>query len=174
MKKTIILLIITSIALTSIRAQKDADIKQIRKWYNATKENIKLSKKNRDDAVLYCDILKENVYGASFPVVGTFSLKSEFWYKPYSGDNVRTCLDMVITKSTRSVVEAYSEYLFHNGHLVFVYYKSNLTELRYYFKNNNLIKQLGKCNDDHFCPSANDVRMKAEDYVSRYENCFND
>ncbi len=174
MKRTSILLIIISLAFTSIEAQQKADIQQIRKWYNATKERIAFSKKNKLDGSLYCNLVEENVHGTSWRAVGTYHVKSRFWYndQPDFLDNPRTGLEMVIINGKSAVLEYYMEYLFHNGKPVFVFYKAGSDELRYYFKGNKLIKQLGKCKEDMYMPTASQVQQNAEVFMKQYTSDF--
>ncbi len=174
MKKTIILSVIISFAFTSINAQQNIDIQQIRKFYNATKERIEFSKKNKLEGNLYCDIIEKNVHGASWRAVGNFNIKSQFWYndQPDFLDNPRTGLEMVIIDCEYSIVQYYKEYLFHNGQLVFVFYKNDKNELRYYFKDNKLIKQLGEFKEEMYMPTVQEVQNEAEVYMNQYLKDF--
>ncbi len=170
MKRTSILLIIISLAFTSITAQNADDIKKIKKWYYTTKEQIKFSKHNKVESKLYCDIIENNVYNKYWRVVGKFHVKSQFWYNeqlPDQLDNPRTGLNMVIIDGTHGPITTYTEYLFHDGQLVFVFYKTNGGEIRYYFKDNKLIKQLGKF-EEEIIPTAKESQSNAETYMNKY------
>ncbi len=56
------------IAFSSVQADNKNDIKQIRKWYNATKKKIAYNQKSQNGS-LYCNTLERN---------GAFHLKQEF------------------------------------------------------------------------------------------------
>ncbi len=171
MKKLSIILVLISFVFVNVQAQQQSDIKQIRKWYYATKNEISTSKKDKSDAELYCDITERNAHGASWRAVGNYNSKTQYWYSDdsqFMPDEYerRTCLKMVINNKTSSIHKYYSEYLYHDGQLVFVFYKINDDELRLYFKNNKLIKQIGKITDLH--PNVKNLQSIAEDYMKVY------
>lgn len=157
-KTSILISLICSLSFTILNAQSKHDIQHIRKVYQQAKEQIAFSIKNKFEGNLYCNTLEENVNNSSWRAVGTYNKKSQFWYNKdpsFSeslGENPKACLQMVTEKAKISDRMYYKEYLFENGQLVFIYIKypsENLIkseELRLYFKNEKLIKQLGKPN----------------------------
>ncbi len=176
MKKTSILLIIISLVATSIKAQQNTDIQQIRKWYNTTKEQIEYSKKNKFEGSLYCDVMERNVNGASWRAVGNFYAKTQFWYNDDpslmedEGENHRACLEMIIDKTEASADKYYSEYLYHSGQLVFVFYKQNDETIRLYFKNKKLIKQIGEIKE--YAPTVEDMQNQGENFMKTFLASF--
>ncbi len=176
MKKVSIFLIIISLFATNIKAQQQSDIQQIRNWYNSTKEKIAFSKKNKYESSLYCDIMERNVHGASWRAVGNYHSKTQFWYHedPNLSDNEcenkLDCLKIIIDKTESSVNNYYSEYLYHKGQLVFVFYKKNDEQLRLYFKNKKLIKKLGKIKE--FAPTVEDMQKQSENYMITFLASF--
>ncbi len=169
MKKISILLVLISFTFINLKAQQD--IQQIRKWYYGTKEEISNSKKG-DEYGLYCDILSRNAHGASWRVVGNYSVKTQFWYNenPYFMQSVdedpRACLDMVIENMESGPNNYYSEYLYHDGQLVFAFYKKNDEEIRFYFKNNKLIKQVGE--PKNFTIDYETIMYQSEEYMKTF------
>ncbi len=175
MKKISIIIVLISFVFVNLQAQQQSDIEQIRKWYYATKNEISTSKKDKYDGSLYCDIIKRNVHKAFWEVVGDFSSNTEYWYNKdpnlmFENDNIRACLEMVIDNTQSGLFKYYSEYLYHDGQLVFAFYKVNDEEMRFYFKNNKLIKQTGEITD--LPPSSQNIKANAEAYMKKYlYNC---
>ncbi len=163
---TIIILLLT----TGVFAQEKAAIQQIRKWYNETKKEIVFAQEHPKEGILYCDIIEKNVHNASWRAVGVYHIKKQMWYNDQTDflDNPRAGLSMVIINLERSIRKEYSEYLYHNGELVFVYYKDNLNELRFYFKSNKLIKKIEKLGNDEEALTERDVQHNAEIYMNQY------
>ncbi len=176
MKKLSILIIFVSFLFTNAKAQQQSDIKQIRKWYYSTKNEISTSKKDKYEGSLYCDITRRNVHKAFWPVVGDFTSNTQYWYNDEPNltfeddDNPRACLEMVINNTQSGLFKYYSEYLYHDGQLVFAFYKANDEEMRFYFKNNKLIKQTGEITD--LPPTSQSIKATAETYMKKYlHNC---
>ncbi len=174
MKRINILSILILLISVNVQAQSDINIQTIRKRYYEVKKEIKYSEKNKEEGSLYCDILERNVNGASWQAVGTFHLKQKFWYKSQDDfpDNPNSGLEMVIVNCERAAAKFYSEYLFHEGKLIFVFYKNENEELRYYFKNNKLIKQLGEYKENMYMLSADEALKNSKIYIKQYMSVF--
>ncbi len=175
MKKISILTVIISFLFLNLQAQQQSDIQNIRKWYQTTKQSISFSKKNKSEGSLYCDIFEKNSNGASWPAVGNFHIKREFWYsnRPDFLDNPAEGLEMVIVNGERSAVKFYEEFLFHGGQLVFAFYKEGELELRYYFKNKKLIKKLGDEEYDSMYVLSEEGALELGDiYIKQYLSSF--
>ncbi len=71
---------------------------------------------------------------------------------------------MVIEKATISKQKIYSEYLYEKGELIFAFYKGKAQELRFYYKNGKLIKQLGKSQQ------SNSALELINDNAKKYQN----
>ncbi len=174
MKKISIVIISILFAALNMQAQENADIQKIKSRYQEIKKAIAFSKKNKFEGSVYCDVLERNVNHASWPALGNFFLREELWYseQPDFLDNPKSGLVMVIAKGEQSVEKYYSEYLFDNGKLVFVYYKNNTDELRYYFKNNNLINQLGNASNNVYTITPRAALQNADIYLHQYLATF--
>ncbi len=170
MRKIVILLILINLAFSNMQAQNNADIQQIKKWYYGVKDAISESKKNKFEGNLYCDITERNVNGASWRAVGNYYVKTQYWYNDDPGlmiddeKNPRKCLEMVIDNKEASVDKYYSEFLYHDGQLVFVFYKLNDESLRFYFKNKKLIKQIVDIREE-YAPTAESIKQQGENYM---------
>lgn len=145
-------IIIALIALlpSSILAQQKEAILHIKKVYYELKEDIAFSREHKFEGRLYCNKLEENVNGKSWSGVGTYHSVIEYWYDDnpvlvddYS-ENPQSCLKMVIENTVSADRKYYIEYLFDEGQLIFVYYKSPTNEMRFYANNNMPIKILGE------------------------------
>ncbi len=68
----------------------------------------------------------------------------------------------------------YGEYLYHNGECVFAFYKDYLNEFRFYFKNDNLIKEIkgNKTGEGMYVPTVEDVKRNASVYMQQYLSDF--
>ncbi len=175
MKKINTVLVIICFAALSMNAQQSSYIQSIKKWYKETKSNIAYSKKHKLEGSLYCDIIERNINRVSFPAVGVFHIKQELWYSthPDNLDNPAEGLEMVIVNCERASLKYYEEYLFHNGQLVFSFYKEGDLELRYYFKNKKLIKKLeGSEYDNMYAMSEKSALQNAEVYIKQYTTTF--
>ncbi len=172
MKKISILTAVISLLFANLQAQQQSDILNIRKWYNETKKDIAFAQKNQGEGTLYCDVIEKNVHNASWRAVGQYHIKKQMWYNDQMDflDNPREGLNMVIINVTRSVREEYSEYLYHKGKLVFMYYKDALNEMRFYFKNGKLIKKLEKLGNDEEALTEKDAQRNSEIYMKQYLN----
>ncbi len=148
----------------NLQAQKQADIQQIRKWYNTTKKKIEFSKKSKK-STLYCIILEKNAYNTE----GASYMKQQFWCN-FESTDTRAGLDMVIINADYY----YSEYLYHKGQLVFVFSKDEINEHRFYFKNSQLLKQISgnKVGEGMISPTPKSVLQNAEDYMHQYLSNF--
>ncbi len=174
MKAKQIITIIIVLVTTGVVAQEKADILQIRKWYNETKKEIAFAQEHPREGVLYCDVIEKNVHNASWRAIGEYHIKKQIWYndQPDFLENPRTGLSMVIINLRRSVRKEYSEYLYHNGNLVFVYYKDNLNELHFYFKHNKLIKKIEELGNDEAALTEREAQHNAEIYMQQYLSDF--
>ncbi len=165
-------ILIILLMLVSFSTQSQSHIQQIRKWYQEVKKEISFSQKYKFEGSLYCDITEKNINRASWRAVGTYYSKVQFWYNDDpslmqdAGENPRACLEMVIENTESSVNKYYIEYLYHNGELVFVFYKVNAEEMRFYYQNHKLIKQLGKI--ENYPPTAKEMIEKSEQYMKSF------
>ena len=138
--KTIILNIVLSLFyLVSAQAQK-SEVVKIRKEYTRLKSTISGLKEAEYTGALYCLHTEDNVYGASYPAVGTYNRQRWFYYEirgngedPYEGTLV-----MVVEKTKRyGENKAYSEFMYQDGKLTFAYekefYDDNVEKRLYYY-----------------------------------------
>ncbi len=157
-------------------AQNKYDIQHIRDVYYSVKEDIAFSKEHKFEGRLYCDIAEKNAHGKSWRATGVFHSKTEYWYNDDPsiingvGENPRTCLDMVIENMEIAARQLYIEYLFEKGQLIFVFYKTDDVEVRLYFKDNRLIKQLGKFEND--VPTTKEIMGYAETCMQQFLYSF--
>lgn len=146
----------------------DNDIKYIQDLYKQVKEGIEFSVKNGYRGSLYCNTLSENVYGKSYPAVGIFRRTLNLWYDGEAlseeMDQISNHLQMIIERTECASHTYYAEYLFDDGKLIFAYCKGDL-EVRYYFKNNRLIKQIGHPGDFGEAYTQEDVCNNAKMYL---------
>ncbi len=168
--KLIVIFLLLSLVAVNIHAQQKADIQQIRKWYNETKKAIAFAQKHQREGALYCDVIEKNVHNASWRAIGWYNVKKQMWYNDQIDflDNPREGLNMVIINVTRDVRKEYSEYLYYEGELVFMYYKDVLNEMRFYFKNGKLIKKIEKLGNDEETLTERDVQHNSEIYMNQY------
>lgn len=152
MKTRILIIILACLSSALVNGQDKADIQYIRSKYKQVKMRIDLSTNSKEKDNFYCAIWENNAYTS---LLGEHT-KTLFWYNDTPdiieemGEDPRTCLEMVIDKHRIDNGQVYyKEFLFDNGQLIFIYSKymnqqKKAQELRLYFKNNTLIKQLGE------------------------------
>lgn len=152
MKTRILIIILACLSSALVNGQDKADIQHIRSKYKQVKMRIDLSTNSKGKDNFYCAIWENNAYAS---LLGEHT-KTLFWYNDTPdiieemGEDPRTCLEMVIDKHRIDDGQVYyKEFLFDNGQLIFIYSKymnqqKKAQELRLYFKNNTLIKQLGE------------------------------
>ncbi len=164
-RKQIIAVALLSLA-TGMSAQQKADIQQIRKWYNETKNKIANNQKQRAQIPLICTVLENNAYNAQ----GAYHMKQQFWHN-FEDTDTRKGLEMVILNSNQNF---YAEYLYHKGKLVFAFFKDYLNEFRFYFKNGVLIKEVkgNKVGEGMFTITSKEVKRKASIYMQQYLSDF--
>lgn len=158
--------------LTLAIGQSKTDIQYIRNKYKQVKTSIDLSANKKEKSDLYCAIWENNAHAS---MLGEHS-KTQFWYNHLPdisedmGEDPRATLEMVIDKySIDNGQLYYKEFLFDKGQLIFVYSRyaeqtNKAKEIRLYFKNNRLIKQLGEqqaeVNDKEHLINEAEFKMK--------------
>ncbi len=176
MKKISILLMMICFSAANIRAQQSADIQKIRKLYYETKSDIEYSKKNKFEGKLYCNRLIKNENNRSWRAVGNYHYDIRYWYheNPLAlldeGANPHNALKMVIIDGELSARKFYSEYLYYGLNLCFAFYKRDSLEVRLYFKDKKLIKQVGKFDD--YSSSVDEIVDDAENCMKTFLASF--
>ncbi len=164
------------LAITMAKTQQNADIQDIRKLYYKTKSDIAYSKKNKFEGKMYCNRLIKNENKRSWRAVGTYHYDIRYWYwdNPLAmldeGADPINALDMVIVDGEVSARKFYSEYLYSGGNLCFAYYKRDELEVRLYFKDKKLIKQIGKF--DNYSSSVDEIKKDAHHYMKTFLASF--
>ena len=144
-----ILLLLSLVFLINIAFCQNADIEHIRKVYYKAVDDIKKSREEGYEGSLYCNTQETNKYGKSWRAVGNYNEKVEFWYDDDPGhheENPAEVLYMVIVTGESAAYGYYKEFVFENGKLIFAFEKyrneEEPDELRYYYKNEELIKRV--------------------------------
>ncbi len=160
------------VVATVTQSQDKSDIQHIRQVYKNIKADIAFSKENKFEGKLYCNILEENINNKPWQDIGISHSKIQFWYsgqpwlKNMPGDNPKEDLSMVIENSTIEKKKIYAEYLYENAELIFAFYKSKTEEVRFYYKNGKLIKQLGQFDEGNPVFDLTIINAK------KYQNIF--
>ena len=140
--------ILTLIIWPSATAQSQEAIAEIKKYYYSLSEAIKKVKNPQTEedrrGGIYCNALLINQHNASWPGVGNYQEKQEFWYEypPDLADKPepKAVLQKIVIESQSAAQQYYNEYVFREGQLIFYFSKaSELPETRIYFKNHQLI-----------------------------------
>lgn len=146
--RTIGFLILT---LFSANAQNKADIQSIRNIYYKIKEDVSFSVKYKSEGRLYCNKIERNVNDMSWRAMGSYHKTTNLWYSYNFSDehkNFYPKLEYVTVSEIESKLHYSVEYLFENEKLIFCYTKSEIGEFRFYFKNEKLIKEIKKTNEN--------------------------
>ncbi len=150
MKRITLTAVIIILTLITLQAQNISDIQEIRELYKQAKKDIAQSENKQGNSKLYCNRLIENVNNASWSAVGTYHYDIHYWYNDNPLNRIKIgapphyCLQMVTINAKVSAREFYLEYLYSGEHICFAFYKSKTEEVRLYFKDGKLIKQVGK------------------------------
>lgn len=152
--KPILLLIILACPLTTL-AQTEQDI---RKHYTEVNKQIESSVENGYEGPLFNNEWTHNKNGKSWPAVGLFSEKMNFWYEddpnhlPAAERHPKNVLVKVNIVRTSSHLNTFEEYLYKDGRLLFFYSQlgeeGNAWATRVYFNNKGVaFKSSVKLND---------------------------
>ena len=105
MRKSIIVALAT-LVFVNIFAQ-DEKIKQIRKDYNELKASITKLPEMKEMGNMYCLTIDDNPYGGSYPAVGSFRVKTQFYYDIEGGEDpvLRMAIDTYAASAQRMYIE---------------------------------------------------------------------
>lgn len=175
MKIKILTLLAVCFAMTTLKAQNKTDIQHIKDIYYKVKEDIAFSKEHKFEGSLYCDMMEKNVNGKSWSAIGEYRSKVQFWYDedPDMSDDEdpRNALKIVVENTSKANTRTYyAEYLFDKGKLIFVFYKRNAEEIRFYFKDNGLIHQIGTF--EEYTPTEKEIQHNGEIYMKTFLSSF--
>ena len=139
MRKSIIVALAT-LVFVNIFAQ-DEKIKQIRKDYNELKASITKLPEMKEMGNMYCLTIDDNPSGGSYPAVGSFRVKTQFYYDIEGGED--PVLRMAIDTYAASAQRMYIEVLYQDNSPVFVFLKNNYQgndDRRLYMKGDEMIQ----------------------------------
>jgi len=139
MRKSIIVALAT-LVFVNIFAQ-DEKIKQIRKDYNELKASITKLPEMKETGNMYCLTIDDNPYGGSYPAVGSFRVKTQFYYDIEGGED--PVLRMAIDTYAASAQRMYIEVLYQDNKPVFIFLKNNYQgdeERRLYLEDGQVIQ----------------------------------
>jgi hypothetical protein len=143
MNKHILIISLILIFNIDIFAQ-ETEIKNIKDYYYKVSEQIKQKE-------LYCNQTELNKLGESsqnWPAVGLYYERITFWYNTapaHWDEKGEEAIVKIEIKNIYSAFEENTEYLFKDGKLIFCYISAkDISEHRYYFSNEILIKYLEK------------------------------
>ncbi len=174
--KKITFTIIVILFTFSIEAQNDTEIQKIKKYYSEVKADIAFSEKNKSKSKLYCNRLVENVNNMSWSAVGKYHYDIRYWFfKDPSkilqvGADPHNALNMVILNGQLSNRKFYIEYLYCGQDICFALYKSQNNEVRLYFKDKKLIKQIGEF--DKYTTDADEIVKHSAKCMKTFLACF--
>lgn len=140
MKKSI-LVVLAALAIVTTYAQEDDRVTQIRKDYNELKARIAKLPEMGYTGGMYCLTIDDNPYGGSYPAVGSFRVKTQFYYDII--DDRGPELRMAIDTYAASEQKIYIEVLYQNNSPVFVFLKNNYQgndDRRLYMKGDEMIQ----------------------------------
>ena len=140
MKKSI-LVVLAALAIVTTYAQEDDRVTQTRKDYNELKARIAKRPEMGYTGGMYCLTIDDNPYGGSYPAVGSFRVKTQFYYDII--DDRGPELRMAIDTYAASEQKIYIEVLYQNNSPVFVFLKNNYQgndDRRLYMKGDEMIQ----------------------------------
>ena len=165
MKQLLILLAIFSPFV--VFGQNEA-IKNIRERYQKATSAIKLAESGEQSG-LYCNTIEENKYNGSWRAVGLYNIKTEFWYDDQPGmlceeEGKGEACHLQFIKNTAQVSAGgwYTEYLFQDGKLLFVFMETEGAQYRFYWHNEKLIRI--QVDDEILTQSDPDMEETAKDH----------
>lgn len=141
MRRSILVALATLAIVITTYAQEDDRVTQIRKDYNEVKAQIAKLPKMGYTGGMYCMTIDDNPCGGSYPAVGTFRVKTQFYYNIIGGRDPE--LKMAIDTYAASAQRMYIEVLYQDNSPVFVFLKNNYQgndDRRLYMKGDEMIQ----------------------------------
>ncbi len=175
MRRLIILLLIifpfVTMAQEEIIKTIQEDYYHVKQWVNATDSDSTRYKP------YYHDILFRNVDNGSWRAVGIFKDTTHYYYSDLmeaamaeenTEEDETWALKMVIKSTQESMMFTYSEMLFQEGNLIFMYERfndydgENSYEYRFYFNNMKLIRFMDGSEIKDYEDDPNDILERAK------------
>ncbi len=123
MKRKISTTLFALCCIALLQAQNsENEVRKIRLEYNSIKSKIETLQKEEYAGAFYCLHLTDNVYNKSYPASGTYIVDQYFYYD--QGEKRNWQLYMLVESSKISDVTIYTECMYQEGELAFVFTKS--------------------------------------------------
>lgn len=164
--------------LKSSMAQDNDNIQHIRNIYYDIVKLISESREKQYEGSLYCNTTEINKYNRAWRAVGVFKETVELWYSddPTIGleERPQNVLKMAVVNGESAAFGYYKEFLFENGELIFAFTKyrneGDADELRYYFKNGELINF--KANNDNLQAETSTIKAESISLINMFLKQF--
>jgi len=179
----LIFILIASVCFSAVFSQDD-DIASIRKIYQSTNELIAVSK-TQEGGGLYSNEITVNSNNGSWRAVGNYSKKSVFWYSDDPAQYVQVnenstesgaLVKAEISSEAAASMKFYTEYLFDNDQLIFIYkvedaYEGKI-EYRYYLKDEQVIRYMINQETSAGLPDSEDLIKEANEIKRIFLSTF--